>query len=668
MSEKETKLQGLREEINSLDDQLVEVLARRKRLSREIGDVKESASGQVRDLQREEEILESMVKKGKEKGVNSSLTTKVFHAIIDDSLRTQENQLLRERQSVRRIALLGGKGSYSFKAALHLLGDESDFAPVPTSGFAELIKKCEDGEADAAIIPVENSITGSIQQVYDLLRKTSLSIIGEELLTIDHSLIAKKGTKVRDLQFVYGHPQALAQCSDHLAKLSHVGIEVAAHTAEAIQKVRESDSNHLAAIAGQGEAEAWDLEVLHPEIANRKNNQTRFLLLAPAPISVPESIKAKTSVILSTPHKPGALAETLLVFRDKNINLTRVESRPLGTNNWEQVFFIDFEGNAASEVVNGALLELQRICPYLRVLGTYPDQRQPAKVSSQALVNLVSGIKVSAEVQKPTAAKGSQQLVSRGHKAEDTQIKIGDVVLGGDDFVVIAGPCSIESEEQINTTARFAKEHGAHILRGGCFKPRSSPYSFQGLGLEGLDLMATAGESVGLPIVTEVMSADHLHEVAAKAHVIQIGARNMQNFSLLKEIGRINRPVMLKRGLMASISELLQAAEYIVSQGNQQVFLCERGIRTFETATRNTLDLSAIPVIKERSHLPIIVDPSHAGGRRELVKPLALAAKAVGAHGIMVEIHPEPEKALSDGPQSLYLEQFADLMSSLSAC
>jgi 3-deoxy-7-phosphoheptulonate synthase len=239
------------------------------------------------------------------------------------------------------------------------------------------------------------------------------------------------------------------------------------------------------------------------------------------------------------------------------------------------------------------------------------------------------------------------------------------VKIGGSEFVVMAGPCSVESEQQIMECARHAKECGARILRGGCFKPRSSPYSFQGLGYEGLELLAEAGRAYGLPIVTEVMSPEDVEGIAAHADILQIGARNMQNFTLLKALGRTHLPILLKRGLSSSLDDLLNAAEYILAHGNQQVILCERGIRTFETATRSTLDISAVPVIKRESHLPIIIDPSHAAGERDLVPPLALAAKAVGAHGIIVEFHPEPEKALSDGPQALRFPQFQKLMKDL---
>jgi 3-deoxy-7-phosphoheptulonate synthase len=246
-------------------------------------------------------------------------------------------------------------------------------------------------------------------------------------------------------------------------------------------------------------------------------------------------------------------------------------------------------------------------------------------------------------------------------------LRVRDVEIGGNEFVMIAGPCSVESEEQIRLCARQVKEHGGNFLRGGCFKPRTSPQSFQGLGFEGVELLVRAGREYDLPIVTEVLSPADVEAVAELAEVLLVGSRNMQNFSLLAEVGKVNRPVILKRATTASLDEFLEAAEYILARGNHQVILCERGIRTFETVTRNTLDLGAIPTLKKRTHLPIIVDPSHAAGERELVIPLALSAHAVAPHGMMVEIHPNPEKALSDGPVALRLEDFASLMRQITA-
>jgi 3-deoxy-7-phosphoheptulonate synthase len=259
--------------------------------------------------------------------------------------------------------------------------------------------------------------------------------------------------------------------------------------------------------------------------------------------------------------------------------------------------------------------------------------------------------------------------VSREHHPETSKVKVGGVtggvVIGGDEIVVIAGPCSVESEEQLLTTARSVAASGARLLRGGAFKPRTSPYGFQGLGEEGLRLLAAARDASGLGIVTEAVATEDLDLVARYADMIQIGARNMQNFRLLAACGRQHLPVLLKRGYMATIDELLLAAEYIVAAGNPRVVLCERGIRTFETATRNTLDVSAIPVLRTRSHLPVLVDPSHAAGKREWVPALACAAIAAGADGLIVEAHPDPEHALSDGRQSLTLESFDRSMESL---
>ncbi len=255
------------------------------------------------------------------------------------------------------------------------------------------------------------------------------------------------------------------------------------------------------------------------------------------------------------------------------------------------------------------------------------------------------------------------KLVSRDFHPKNTIVKIGSVEVGeGKRPVVVAGPCAVESESQILRTARAVKKAGADMLRGGAFKPRTGPHTFQGLGEEGLKLLVLAREETGLPIVTEVMSPDTVGIVAASADLLQIGARNMQNFDLLREVGRTKKPVLLKRGMSATLEEFLAAAEYILAEGNPHVILCERGIRTFETATRNTLDLSIVPLIKEISHLPIMVDPSHATGKRSLVSPMSKAALVSGAHGVLVEVHPEPEKALSDGPQSLTFAGFEQLM------
>jgi len=271
----------------------------------------------------------------------------------------------------------------------------------------------------------------------------------------------------------------------------------------------------------------------------------------------------------------------------------------------------------------------------------------------------LDGVKEAIPVSKP------YKLVSREVKPEDTVVQIGDVAIGGSDFIVIAGPCAVESLEQCLTIARAIKKAGARLFRGGAFKPRTSPYSFQGLEEQGLAILDQVRKETGLLIVTEAIDHDVLAVVEEVADIIQIGARNMQNFSLLKRAGKSTKPILLKRGMSATIEELLMAAEYIMSEGNHRIILCERGVRTFADHSRNTLDLSAIPAVKTLSHLPIIVDPSHAAGKRDQVIPLSRGAAAVGAHGLIVEVHHDPKHALSDGPQSLYPEQFEELMRSI---
>ncbi len=257
------------------------------------------------------------------------------------------------------------------------------------------------------------------------------------------------------------------------------------------------------------------------------------------------------------------------------------------------------------------------------------------------------------------------KLVSRDFQPEDTVVKVGNASVGGGAFAVIAGPCSVESYEQMTAVATACREAGATMLRGGAYKPRTSPYAFQGLGVEGLKMLREAGDATGLPVVTEVLDVRDAETVAEYADVLQVGARNMQNFMMLDELGRMGKPVLLKRGLSARLEELLSAAEYILKGGNRELILCERGIRTFETYTRNTLDLAAVAALKQLTHLPVVVDPSHGTGRRDLVPAMARTAVVAGADAVMVEVHPDPEHAKCDGPQSLTPEDFSSLMERL---
>ena len=658
-------LEKIRKDINSVDARILEALADRRKLAEQIIEAKDHLGAPIRDSLREEQLLANLIAQGRSQGLDAHLVTRVFHEIIDDSIRSQQLHLLNyDKSDLKRVAFQGIEGAYSELAGRKYFApylDQTVFVGVGT--LEHVVDAVEDGDADYGLLPVENTAAGSINEVYDLLSCAQLSIVGEEVLRVEHCLLALDEIPVSNIRQIYSHPQALAECMKFVAKLPNCQAMPYADSAMAVIKVKELKDPSLAAIASEEAARLYGLKVLRRNIEDQQNNYTRFLVLAKKPAAVDVRIPCKTSLIMATSHEEGSLLKALTLLHEYKINLSKLESRPIPGMPFQYLFYIDFEGNAAEDRVAQAIAQLRSATTSLKVLGSYPAQHR-AKTSPKIEV-LAGGASEPDEQPKPAPAKKesvSYKLASRGHKADDTIISIGGAKIGGPGFVVIAGPCAVESRDQIHKCARIVRECGGQLLRGGCFKPRTSPYSFQGLGFEGLEMLAEAGKEYDLPIVTEVLSPSDVEPVARYADVLQIGARNMQNFSLLSEVGRSNRPVLLKRGMMSTMEEFLNAAEYILDRGNHQVILCERGIRTFETATRNTLDLGSIPILKSLTHLPIMVDPSHAAGRRDLVVPLALAAHAVGPHGLVVEIHPEPDNALSDGPQALRFGQFADLM------
>lgn len=660
------ELDRIREEINQVDAHILEALASRRKLAERIIQAKDQLGTPIRDAAREEKMLEGLIAQGRSQGLDAHLVTRVFHEIIDDSIRSQQRHLLDYGKSgLKRIAFQGIEGAYGAQAARQYFApylDTTQLIGVPT--MEQVVNAVEDGDADFGLLPVENTAAGSITEVYDLLSCAQLSIVGEEIVRIEHCLLVLEEVPLPHIRQIYSHALAFAECMKFMAALPDCQPIPYADSAMAVKKVKEQNDPAIAAIASEEAGRLYGLKVLRRNIEDQQHNYTRFLILAKKPSSVDLRIPCKTSLVMATPHEAGALLKALSLLQAHQINLSKLESRPIPGMPFQYLFYLDFEGNTAEERVAQALNQLRSVTTSMKVLGSYPMQhRARTSPKIEALAGPLPEVDVEPPKEVPQKkSKESYTLASRDHKAEDTIIHIRGVRIGGPEFVMIAGPCAVESREQIFQCARFIKECGGQLLRGGCFKPRTSPYSFQGLGFEALEMMAEAGKEYDLPIVTEVLSPADVEPVARYADVLQIGARNMQNFSLLSEAGRSKRPVLLKRGMMSTMEEFLNAAEYILNQGNHQVILCERGIRTFETATRNTLDLGSIPILKQRTHLPIMVDPSHAAGRRDLVIPLALAAHAVGPHGLIVEIHPEPEKALSDGPQSLHFREFADLM------
>jgi len=688
------ELDSLRAALDRLDDGIVAALAERQRLVDSVAGEKLRQPGGLQDPRREQEIMARLSRQATAGGLDERFVTRLFREILSHSVRRQQEHLLDAQSPARRAAkavvvgFQGIEGGYSYSAARqHFAARAVAVRYQGYDSFRALLEAVRDGGLDCAVLPIENTTAGSINEAYDLLACMNLALVGEEVLKVEHCLVAIEPLALNLVRRIYSHPQALQQCSVFLASLVDCEVHACANTALAARRLQDERDVSAAAIASEEAARLYGLTVLRRDIADQRENYTRFVVVAREPVRYDPRIPCKTSIIFTTRHERGALAACLNVLAEQGLSLSKLESRPRPNTPWEYLFYADFDGNVAEEPAAQALRQLAARANYLKVLGSYPARvpngPRAAGLAPTAAVEPRSGGEtgnVAGAAQPPvergdeprsggpapavlaTLGKKPYRLVSRINRPEDTRVQVGNVIIGGERPVIIAGPCSVESRAQVLACAQCVRELGGHVLRGGCFKPRTSPYDFQGLGYEGLDLLAEAGRACGLPIVTEVLHPADVAGVAAQADILQIGARNMQNFALLKEVGRVDRPVLLKRGMMASIDEWLAAAEYILAQGNQQVILCERGIRTFETATRSTLDLSAVPVVRERTHLPIIVDPSHACGTWRWVADLAVAALASGAHGVMIEIHPEPEKALSDGPQSLNFGHFGNLM------
>jgi chorismate mutase / prephenate dehydratase len=664
------QLNELRGDVDRIDDGILDLLSKRRDVARKIAAEKQRAERPFRDDSREEALLiERLASAGKYQ-LDADLVSRVWEQIMADSLRVQFDYIqdsVNGRKDAVIIAIQGVEGSNSHQAAIELTPNMNERELVPCTRFGDAITAVRDGRANVAVLPIENTTSGAIAEVYDLLLDSKVSIVGEVKLLVNHCVVGAPGASLADLKSIHGHPQAVAQCSNFLAGLDDVEVVYASDTALSARRIAEMANHTVAALANEDAARLYGLDVLASGINNRKSNYTRFVAVAAEPATVDPQVPSKTSLVLSVSNEAGSLAEVLNAFRAEDIPLVKLESRPTVDDAWQEMFYMDFEGNVGDQRVQRVLEIVRRHTMYLRVLGSYPSRDlRPHRRPSPQPERVLRVSEPSPQPAVKTASDSPYRLAGRRESQPETVVDVNGVLIGGPDLVMIAGPCAVESIDQVMKTAKAVKESGGKMLRGGCFKPRTSPYSFQGLGWEGLDMLAEAGRVYGLPIVTEVTAPEHVERMAEKADVLQIGTRNMQNFALLSEVGRTNRPVLLKRGMSASIDEFLQAAEYVLAGGNQRVILCERGIRTFETSSRNTLDVTAIPVLRRRTHLPVIVDPSHAAGDRDLVVPLAMAGVAIGAHGLIVEIHPDPATALSDGPQSLTLEDFDALMQTLS--
>jgi len=566
-------------------------------------------------------------------------------------------------------AFEGIEGSYSH-AVLEAYAARRGvaFAPLGCSSYRGVAHAVLSGRADLGLLPIDNAIAGTIREGYDVLAEYELDLLAEITWRMEHRLLALAGATLEGLREIDSHPVVLAECGRFLGTLTEVRRVPVPDTGVAARDVAAARDLTRGAIASSDAARRYGLVELADTIADHPDNFTRFVLFrapkahGPAADFEPADDFAvrKTSLVFAVANIPGALGRCLSILGAQGLNVSKLDSKArLGTTG-QSSFYADVDGDVRDERFAEALRALRDVTVALHVIGSYDASDAPPRAQRAPAVVVDVAPAVT-----PQPAK-RELKVTRQDESARSRVLVRDVVVGDGHFVVVGGPCSVESREQILATAEAVAAAGGVMLRGGAFKPRTSPYAFQGLGWEGVALLAEASRASGLPTVSEVMSIDQVERMAASVDLLQIGARNMQNFDLLRAVGKTDRPILLKRGMAASIDELLSSAEYILSEGNPNVILCERGIRTFETATRNTLDLSAIPVIRERTHLPVFVDPSHGVGVRRWIAPLCRAAKAVGAHGLLLEVHPNPSEAKCDADQALTFGDFAHIMAELA--
>ncbi|MEO9169797.1 MAG: 3-deoxy-7-phosphoheptulonate synthase [Candidatus Baltobacteraceae bacterium] len=564
----------------------------------------------------------------------------------------------------------GVEGAYSQLVLEYFLSQRNSAAQTRgVDAYRELATRVAGERAAFGVVPVENAIGGTVREGYDLLAEFGLAPVAEIDWRTDHRLLGVNGSRIENVREILAHPLVIAECGRFLSSLPAARAIPCEDTGVAAREVARRGAPSVGALAPSAAADRYDLIELAAHCSDDPRTYSRFIVFAARPQAHAEPGSAngrKTSMIVAVEDAAGMLARVLAHFGDAGINITKLDSKPRLGFAREHVFYIDVCGDVRDRALSGALESVRRDARSVTLLGSY-DAHCGAPIGGEGMHNVRVAVSASAPRVNaaPPRAVATFPRVARSSRPDGTRLHVGGVTIGDGEFTIIAGPCAVESREQMLEVAAGVASRGAIMLRGGAFKPRTSPYAFAGLGWDGIALLSEAGRLSGLPTVSEVMTIDQVERMSETIDVLQIGARNMQNFDLLKAVGQSGHPVLLKRGLSATIDEFLAAAEYILAEGNPSVVLCERGIRTFEPATRNTLDLSAIPVLRERTHLPVLIDPSHAVGVRRWIRPMCRAAKAAGAHGLLLEVHPNPAEAKCDSDQALTLDDFAEVIRDL---
>lgn len=608
-------LNQTREQITHLDNELLSLLAERRRLSLEVARSKEVDVRPIRDTQREKELLARLVKAGREKGLDAHYVISLYQSIIEDSVLNQQAYLHgRANPETQKqqycIAYLGARGSYSYLAATrYCQRRQVDMLDLGCQSFDEIVQAVESGHADYGFLPIENTSSGSINEVYDVLQHTSLSIVGETTIEVSHCLLAKAGSKISDIKTVYAHPQPISQCSRYLSQHKDLRLEYCSSSAEAMERVNQSPDNSAAAIGSVEGGALYQLESIEAGLANQKINQSRFIVVARKAVAVPEQLPAKTTLIMATGQKAGALVEALLVLKAHQLNMSKLESRPIPGTPWEEMFYLDIDANISSEAMQAGLKQLERITRFIKVLGCYPCETvKPTQLSNSQL--LIEPSTSKTQVISDTVPDANPFRYSKAYKAQASEINCGPFCIGAGNIGAIAKIVLTHEQSHLALT-QF--EHKIKQLKEAGFqavildninqlvspelilpKLRQTLYQY--------DLLCIIAIEQAIDIVLATQQGDMLF----------LTGKHMFNQSLLTQAGTLPIPLLLERNDMASYEEFLAATEVILSQGNQQLILCDSGVRTFNNANLPTLDLTSLIQIKATSHLPIVINPCYA--------------------------------------------------------
>ncbi|QDE30427.1 MULTISPECIES: chorismate mutase [Shewanella] len=628
--QKPPELNQTREQITALDKSLLALLSKRRQLSLNVARSKEIDVRPIRDTQREKELLERLVQQGREQGLDAHFVISLYQSIIEDSVLFQQTYLHgRANPDTQKqqytVAYLGARGSYSYLAASRYCSRRQvEMLDFGCKSFDDIVNAVESGHADYGFLPIENTSSGSINEVYDVLQHTTLSIVGETTIEVGHCLLTKPDSKLADIKTIYAHPQPISQCSRYLSQHPDVKLEYCSSSAEAMAKVVEADCNSVGAIGSAEGGSLYHLIAIEQGLANQKINQSRFIVVARKASAVPSQLPAKTTLIMATGQKPGALVEALLVLKAHNLNMSKLESRPIPGTPWEEMFYLDIDGNLATTEVQQAIKELERLTRFIKVLGCYPCETvKPTQLSQAQLL-----IEPDSSKQQPIKPLPiSHAKHSRDYNSQDTQLFCKHLQIGAGQFSALQQVNLPIDNTDLAAQAKIIKESGFQAIVLNDLK--------QQLNEQQLKQHAQVIEQAGLLCVMQIEQEQEFAVASQLADMLILSGKQMYNPDMLTLIGSVNLPVILERNTMASIDDWLHAADTVLSYGNQQLGLCESGVRSFTHPEQLSLDLAGLVEVKSRSHLPIIVNTSFSGNV-SLVNTHAIAVNQLKGDGIII--------------------------------